>query len=110
MEKEITLTESASKQILYLINREEKSHIYFRIRVDGGGCSGFQYNFTFTDQKDEKDLEFIDNDIHLLVDDVSYDLIKGSIVDYESELIGSSFKINNPQATASCGCGTSFSI
>ena len=110
MKNEITITESASKQILYLINKENKSDLYFRIKVDGGGCSGFQYNFTFTNTKENKDLEILQNDVKVLVDDVSLNLIKGSTLDYVKELIGSSFKIKNPQATSSCGCGTSFSI
>ena len=110
MKNEITITESASKQILHLINKENKSDLYFRIKVDGGGCSGFQYNFTFTNTKENKDLEILQNDVKVLVDDVSLNLIKGSTLDYVKELIGSSFKIKNPQATSSCGCGTSFSI
>ena len=110
MRNEITITESASKQILYLINKENKSDLYFRIKVDGGGCAGFQYNFTFTNTKDRQDLVLLQNDIKVLVDDVSLNLIKGSTLDYVKELIGSSFKLENPQATSSCGCGTSFSI
>ena len=110
MNNEITITENASKQILYLINKESKSELYFRIKVDGGGCAGFQYNFTFTDTKDDKDLVLLQNNVKILVDDVSLNLIKGSTLDYVKELIGSSFKIENPQATSSCGCGTSFSI
>ena len=110
MKNEIIITESASKQILYLINKENKSDMYFRIKVDGGGCAGFQYNFTFTDTKESKDLELLQNDVKVLVDEVSLNLIKGSTLDYVKELIGSSFKIENPQATSSCGCGTSFSI
>ena len=110
MNKQITITENASKQILYLINKENKSDLYFRIKVDGGGCAGFQYNFTFTDTKDSKDLLLLQNNVKVIVDDVSLNLIKGSTLDYVKELIGSSFKIENPQATSSCGCGTSFSI
>ena len=110
MNKQITITENASKQILYLINKENKSDLYFRIKVDGGWCAGFQYNFTFTDTKDSKDLILLQNNVKVIVDDVSLNLIKGSTLDYVKELIGSSFKIENPQATSSCGCGTSFSI
>tara|TARA_B100001013_G_scaffold296008_1_gene196455 strand:+ start:262 stop:594 length:333 start_codon:yes stop_codon:yes gene_type:complete len=110
MKNQITITEEASKQILSLINKENSSNLYFRIKVDGGGCAGFQYNFTFTDKKDNKDMMFSQYKINVLIDDVSFNLIKGSTLDYVTELIGSSFKINNPQATSSCGCGTSFSI
>ena len=110
MKNEITITKNASKQILYLINKENRTDLYFRIKVDGGGCAGFQYNFTFTDIKDNQDLVFSQNNIEVLIDDISLNLIKGSTLDYVTELIGSSFKIENPQATSSCGCGTSFSI
>ena len=88
----------------------ESDNGHFRIKVDGGGCAGFQYNFTFTDTKDSKDLILLQNNVKVIVDDVSLNLIKGSTLDYVKELIGSSFKIENPQATSSCGCGTSFSI
>ena len=110
MKNEITITKNASKQILYLINKENRTDLYFRIKVDGGGCAGFQYNFTFTDIKDNQDLVFSQNNIEVLIDDISLNLIKGSTLDYVTELIGSSFKIENPQATSSCGCGTSFSL
>ena len=110
MKNEITITKNASKQILYLINKENGTDLYFRIKVDGGGCAGFQYNFTFTDIKDNQDLVFSQNNIEVLIDDISLNLIKGSTLDYVTELIGSSFKIENPQATSSCGCGTSFSL
>jgi len=111
IKKEITITENAVNQIYHLINKEKKSNSYFRIRVDGGGCAGFQYNFTFTNKKDGEDLVFLQkNNIKVLVDKTSIKLINGSTIDYVNELIGSSFKINNPKASSSCGCGTSFSI
>ena len=82
----------------------------FRIRVDGGGCAGFQYNFEFTNKKENDDLIIKENNINIIVDNTSLNLIKGSTIDYVDELIGASFKINNPQASSSCGCGTSFSL
>ena len=110
MKNDINITENASKQIFELISNEKKTDKYFRIKVDGGGCAGFQYNFTFTNIKDDNDLIFKKNNVTVLIDDISYNLVKGSTIDYVTELIGSSFKIINPQATSSCGCGTSFSI
>ena len=110
MNKDINITESATKQIQNLILNESKSDTFFRIRVNGGGCAGFQYNFTFTDHKEDHDLIIEKNKIKIIIDDISFNLLKGSTIDYVDELIGSSFKINNPQATSSCGCGTSFSI
>jgi len=110
MVKEILITSSAAKQIMHLISNEQESNKYFRIRVDGGGCAGFQYNFEFTNKKENDDLIIKENNINIIVDNTSLNLIKGSTIDYVDELIGASFKINNPQASSSCGCGTSFSI
>ena len=79
---------------------------FFRIAIKGGGCSGFQYEFTFDHSKLEDDLSFE----KILIDKVSADLLKGSEIDYVSELIGEQFKITNPQTKSSCGCGVSFSL
>ena len=110
MENNIIITENAAKQIQQLITDENANKTYFRIKVDGGGCAGFQYNFTFTDTKESQDYIFDINNIKVIIDDISLKMINGSTLDYETELIGSSFKIKNPQATSSCGCGTSFSL
>ena len=110
MNDNIEITEGAIKQIDYLIKNENKANSYFRISVNGGGCAGFQYNFTFTNIKENQDIEFSKKNIKIIIDNSSFNLIKGSTIDYVKELIGSSFKIINPQATSSCGCGTSFSI
>ena len=77
-----------------------------RVAVKGGGCSGFQYEFTFDKEKNDDDLNYQ----NILIDKTSADLLKGSEVDYVSELIGEQFKINNPQTKSSCGCGVSFSL
>ena len=79
---------------------------FFRIAIKGGGCSGFQYEFTFDQSKAEDDLNFE----NILIDKASADLLKGSEVDYVSELIGEQFKITNPQTKSSCGCAVSFSL
>ena len=110
MKTDITITESAIKQINSLKDFNKSENQYFRISVNGGGCAGFQYNFTFTDTKEKEDLEVLFNNLTILIDKISYNLIKCSKLDYVNELIGSSFKIDNPKATSSCGCGTSFSI
>ena len=83
---------------------------YFRITVLGGGCAGFQYKFDFSDKPNDDDLIFNYKNADVLIDKTSIELIKGSKIDYVNELIGSSFKISNPLASSSCGCGTSFSI
>ena len=105
MIKEIKFTDNAIKQINYLLSQKDKGS-FFRIAIKGGGCSGFQYDFTFDKSVEEDDLKFE----NILIDKTSADLLKGSEVDYVSELIGDSFKITNPQSKSSCGCGTSFSI
>ena len=105
MIKEIKFTDKALKQINTLLSKKDKGS-FFRIAIKGGGCSGFQYEFTFDQSKSEDDLSF-DN---ILIDKTSADLLKGSEIDYVSELIGEQFKITNPQTKSSCGCGVSFSL
>ena len=105
MTNKIQFTEEANKQILKIIS-EQGENSYFRISVQGGGCSGFKYNFSF-DEKIEKD-DIVFN--KTLIDKSSLEIINGSVVDYKKEMIGSSFVIENPKATSSCGCGLSFSV
>ena len=104
MEKKLEFTNSAKKQIEKITKSEEKK--YFRISVQGGGCSGFKYNFSF-DNKIEKDDVLFNNAV---IDKLSLEIIAGSTVDFKKEMIGESFSINNPKASASCGCGLSFSV
>jgi iron-sulfur cluster insertion protein len=105
MIKEIKFTDKALKQINTMLLKKDKGS-FFRIAIKGGGCSGFQYEFTFDKSKNKDDL-FFDN---ILIDKTSADLLKGSEVDFVSELIGDQFKITNPQSKSSCGCGVSFSL
>ena len=105
MTNKIEFTEQALKQIEKILLENNKKN-YFRISVQGGGCSGFKYDFSFDDQINEDDIKFNKT----LIDNESLKLINGSIVDYKEELIGSSFIIKNPKASSSCGCGLSFSI
>ena len=105
MIKEIKFTENALKQIKHLLSSKDNGS-FFRIAIKGGGCSGFQYEFTFDKEKASDDLNFE----NILIDKTSADLLKGSEVDYVSELIGEQFKITNPQTKSSCGCGVSFSL
>ena len=105
MIKEIKFTDKALKQINSLLSKKNKGS-FFRIAIKGGGCSGFQYEFTFDQSKAEDDLNFE----NIIIDKASADLLKGSEVDYVSELIGEQFKITNPQTKSSCGCGVSFSL
>ena len=105
MTKKIVFTDKAKDQIQKITN-ESKSKKYFRISVKGGGCSGFKYSFSFDDSKKDDDVEFE----NALIDKTSLDIINGSTIDFKVEMIGESFVINNPKATASCGCGLSFSV
>jgi len=105
MIKEIKFTDKALKQIDTLLSKKDKG-FFFRIAIKGGGCSGFQYEFTFDTSKTDEDLDFN----NILIDKASADLLKGSEIDYVSELIGEQFKITNPQTKSSCGCGVSFSL
>ena len=108
MENKIEITKNAQNHISDVIKNDNK--MYFRITVLGGGCAGFQYQFDFDNKKNDDDFLFKTEKILVLIDSTSLELIKGSKIDYVNELIGSSFKITNPQASSSCGCGTSFSI
>ncbi len=105
MNNKIKFTESAKSEINRIL-LEKSSKMYFRISVQGGGCSGFKYNFSFDDKVNENDNIFD----KAIIDKNSLKIINGSIVDFKKELIGNSFVINNPQASSSCGCGLSFSV
>ena len=108
MENKLEITDNAQKHIATIVATDKSK--YFRITVLGGGCAGFQYKFDFDNQKNDDDIIIETKKIAVIVDSTSLDLIKGSKIDYVNELIGSSFKIFNPQASSSCGCGTSFSM
>ena len=105
MIKEIKFTDNAIKHINNILSKKDEG-IFFRIAIKGGGCSGFQYDFSFDNKPQTEDLKYE----NILIDKASADLLKGSEVDYVQELMGSTFKINNPQSKSSCGCGVSFSL
>ena len=107
--KNFKLSKEAAEKIKILL-KEEHLNSYFRISVLGGGCSGFQYDFSFTDKKTKDDIVYKEHGIDYLIDNASIDFISGGKLDYIDELAGSYFKIENPNASANCGCGTSFSI
>ncbi len=105
----ITVTERAAHRISEILRREPPGTM-LRVSVEGGGCSGFQYKFDTDTTKGDDDIVFTQAGATVLVDQVSLNYLAGSEIDFVDDLIGASFRINNPQATASCGCGTSFSI
>ena len=105
MTNKIEFTEEANIQIKRIVSEQGQDY-YFRISVQGGGCSGFKYNFSFDKKIENDDVVFNKT----VIDSSSLEIINGSIIDYQKEMIGSSFVIKNPQATSSCGCGLSFSV
>ena len=104
MEKKLNFTDQAINQINLITKDSDKK--FFRITVQGGGCSGFKYHFGYDSKSNEDDVVFGKT----IIDKSSLDLISGSVVDFKKEMIGEAFVIENPKATASCGCGLSFSI
>ena len=104
MEKKLNFTDQALNQINLITKGDEKK--YFRITVQGGGCSGFKYSFGFDSKSNRDDVIFGKT----IIDKSSLEIISGSVVDFKKEMIGESFVIDNPKATASCGCGLSFSV
>ncbi|MFN3960136.1 MAG: iron-sulfur cluster insertion protein ErpA [Parvularculaceae bacterium] len=105
----VSLSDRAVRRIARILE-EEPSGSMLRVAVNGGGCSGFQYEFAITASRNPDDLAIERDGVTVLIDEVSLQYMAGSEIDYADELIGASFKIRNPNATASCGCGTSFSV
>jgi iron-sulfur cluster assembly accessory protein len=106
---DIHLTESAAKRVAWIAERQNKPAI-LRLAVDGGGCAGFTYKFELADAAAPDDVIATTNDVQLVVDPVSLDLVRGSNVDFVEDLGGAAFKVTNPNAQSGCGCGSSFSV
>lgn len=106
----ITITESARNKITDIIAEENNPDMKLRMFVQGGGCSGFSYGFTLDEVKNEDDFEFEAGVTSVLVDAMSAQYLQGAEIDYKDDLMGSSFSIKNPNATTTCGCGSSFSV
>ena len=106
----ITLTDRAVSKVRELINEEENEDLKLRVFITGGGCSGFQYGFSFDEEMADDDTRIEREGVLLVVDSMSYPYLAGSEVDYTEGLEGSRFIINNPNAVTTCGCGASFSI
>jgi iron-sulfur cluster insertion protein len=109
-ERRVGLSESAAKRIAWLITQEGDPALMLRLSVSGGGCSGFQYGFSFDNARQADDHIFERDGVKMLVDDTSLDLLAGAEVDYVEDMVGSSFQVKNPNAASSCGCGSSFSV
>ncbi len=105
----LTLTPAAAKRIAWIAEKQSRPAI-LRLSVEGGGCSGFQYKFDLADHPDSEDRVSETDGVKLVVDPVSLDLVSGSTVDFVESLGGATFRVENPQAAAGCGCGSSFGI
>ncbi len=108
--EQVTLTASAAKRVAVLKIQENAPDAFLRLAVSGGGCSGFQYNFSFDQARKADDLAFDRDGVTLIIDEVSLDLVKGAEIDFVEDMMGASFQVKNPNAASSCGCGNSFSI
>ena len=106
----LTITDRAIRKILELIEEEGDVGMNFRVFVSGGGCSGFQYGFTFDCENQPDDTRILKNGITVSIDGLSYPYLVGATLDYSESLVGSQFVVNNPNAKATCGCGASFTI
>lgn len=109
MAETLTLTPAAAKRVSWIAEKQSKPAI-LRLSVEGGGCSGFQYKFDLADAAEEDDSISETAGVKLVVDPVSLDLVLGSVVDFVESLGGAAFRVENPQAAAGCGCGSSFGI
>jgi iron-sulfur cluster insertion protein len=106
----LVFSDSAASKVKALIDEEGNTELKLRVFVTGGGCSGFQYGFTFDEEKNEDDTVMEKNGVQLLIDAMSYQYLIGAEIDYTEGLEGAQFVIKNPNATSTCGCGSSFSV
>ena len=109
-ERSVSLTASAAKRVKELKAQENLPQAFLRLAVSGGGCSGFQYGFSFDETLQPDDRTFERDGVTLVVDETSLDLVKGAEVDFVEDMMGASFQVKNPNAASSCGCGNSFSV
>ena len=109
-ESPLDFTDAAALKVKSLIEEEQNDNLKLRVFVTGGGCSGFQYGFSFEEEQNEDDMIIEKDGVSLLVDALSFQYLVGSKVDYREDLEGSRFVVENPNATTTCGCGSSFSI
>lgn len=106
----IEMTEAAAAKVKALITEEENPELKLRVYITGGGCSGFQYGFTFDEKVNPDDTVVEKDGVNMLVDSMSLQYLVGGVVDYTDGLEGSRFTVQNPNATTTCGCGSSFSV
>ncbi len=109
-EENIKFTDSAAAKVGELIAEEDNQNLKLRVYVSGGGCSGFQYGFTFDEEVNDDDTLIVKNGVTVLIDSMSIEYLTGAEIDYTEGLSGSQFVIRNPNAATTCGCGSSFSV
>jgi iron-sulfur cluster insertion protein len=109
-EGSVVLTESAARRVSVLMHQEQVANGFLRLAVSGGGCSGFQYGFSFDAVRQDEDRVFERDGVQLVIDAVSLELVKGAEIDFVEDMMGASFQVRNPNAASSCGCGNSFSV
>ena len=107
---QVSLSTNAAARVAAIARKQGKAGARLRVAVDGGGCAGFQYRFALADMPEPDDIEVVTDGVGLLVDSVSLPFLEGATVDYVENLGGAAFKVTNPNASSSCGCGTSFSV
>ena len=108
--EQVKLTDNAISKISEILAEENTPNLKLRTYVQGGGCSGFSYGFTFDEVTNEDDFVIVKPGMELLIDAMSMQYLEGATIDYKEDLMGSSFTIQNPQASSTCGCGSSFSV
>lgn len=109
MQEPIVFTDAAASKVSELIAEEGNDQLKLRVYISGGGCSGFQYGFTFDEEVNEDDTAVVKNGVTVLIDAMSIQYLTGAEIDYKDDLSGAQFVIKNPNAKTSCGCGSSFS-
>ncbi|OQW78472.1 MAG: iron-sulfur cluster insertion protein ErpA [Proteobacteria bacterium ST_bin11] len=109
MSDPIVFTDSAAQKVAGLIQEEGNDNLKLRVYISGGGCSGFQYGFTFDEEVNDDDTQILKDGVTVLIDSMSVQYLSGAEIDYKEDLSGAQFVIRNPNATTTCGCGSSFS-
>jgi iron-sulfur cluster insertion protein len=110
MSESLVFTDSAVQKVKELVEEEKNPALMLRVFVSGGGCSGFQYGFTFDEAEQDGDTKVVKNGVTLLIDPMSFQYLVGAEIDYKEDVDGAQFVIKNPQAKTTCGCGSSFSV
>ncbi len=110
MQTDLKISEGAVKRVQQLLTTKDNPDLMLRVYIQGGGCSGFQYGFQFDENIEEDDISVVHDGVKILIDMLSLQYLGGAEIDYKDDIMGSRFLVNNPNASATCGCGSSFSV